>query len=230
MWVNVELNIFKDAVNRYNSFVKKNKREPKYVAILGRKVALKDFKDAKLRLDRFIRLRKRHPHYVAVKLGDKVEGGEVEVRNPVLNPLRRYFGDFKTATEWYNKVCEKGDYDYYYNDVHSIETEVKRVTSGAGLNCVDWSQLSGAVMGALNKEGKRYTVTYVHVKCFSRNLNTYALGHVFLRVQGNELKEPTIMDFAAAANTGKPIGETMCSLGYKISSENPSWLHSETLK
>jgi len=221
--------MFKDALNRYNEFVKKNKREPLYVMIMGQKATANDFKDAKLRFERFIRHEKRLPQYVEVKLGPIGGVAEVEIRNPNLKPLRDYFGDFRTATEWYKAIQGKGEYDYYYNDVYSLKTEIERVTHGAGLNCTDWSQLTAAVLHALKEEGKNYKVTFLHVKCFSRKLNCYALGHVLLEVEGEEFKKPTIMDPAAAANSGKPLGETMCLLGYRVCSRNPSWLNPENL-
>ncbi len=95
----------------------------------------------------------------------------------------------------------KFKYSFYSNDIHSLDSELQRIQSGQGLNCVDSAQL---YYQAYKECGFTYPIRIVNttIQC------SQSYGHVFCEVQINGKWE--IVDPSAAADHKKPWGSLIC--------------------
>lgn len=124
--------------------------------------------------------------------------------------------DYKTLYTAFKKT----KYQYYNNDIYTLEQELTRLEKGKGLNCVDHAQL---YMKAYKEEKYPHPIRIVRgvVTCNSGK----AFGHVWCQIQVDG--KWVNVDPSANAAHGYGIGKLICSRGYKITNINPAWAVSD---
>jgi Pseudomurein endo-isopeptidase Pei. len=217
-----------DAVERTLAYVFEHGKIPNYTTVEGKQVLKNDIYDACKRDNAFYVKKGYMPTYVNILLQESAPVSTNPVKTDLLKRIEKAVGgEFKTATQFYNLVKVNDTYSHYSNDIYPQGQALTRLENRQGLNCADFSQIGHAAILELNKVyGTNYGVDYVHVACKSSS-GAYNIGHIILRVKGEEFKNWTVFDVAEAASAGKAIGSTMCSLGYKVLSYNDSWLMSD---
>ena len=217
-----------DAIERTLVYVFEHGKIPEYTTINGKQTLKNDVYDACKRDNAFYVKKGYMPNYVNVSIQESAPVSKVPVKTDLLKRIEKVVGgEFKTATQFYNLVKANDTYSHYSNDIYPQSQALKRLENKQGLNCADFAQIGHAAILELNKVyGTNYGVDYVHVACKSSS-GAYSIGHIILRVRGEEFKEWTVFDVAEAASGGLPIGRTMCSLGYKVLSYNDNWLISD---
>jgi len=217
-----------DAIERTLVYVFEHGKIPDYTMINGKKALKSDIYDACKRDNAFYMKKGLIPNYVNIQLQESAPVSKDPVKTDLLKRIEKAVGgEFKTATQFYNLVKANEEYSHYLNDIYPQNQALSRLENKQGLNCADWSQVGHAAILELNKVyGTNYGVDYVHVACKSSS-GAYNIGHIILRVKGEEFKNWTVFDVAEAASGGLPIGRTMCSLGYKVLSYNDNWLVSD---
>lgn len=217
-----------DAVERTLAYVFEHGNIPNYTTVNGKKALKNDIYDACKRDNAFYVKKGHMPNYVNISLQESAPVSKDPVKTDLLKRIENAVGgEFKTATQFYNLVKANDTYSHYSNDIYPQSQALTRLENKQGLNCADWSQIGHAAILELNKVyNTNYSVDYVHVACKS-SAGAYNIGHIILRVKGEEFENWTIFDVAEAASGGLPIGRTMCSLGYKVLSYNDSWLMSD---
>ena len=126
--------------------------------------------------------------------------------------LEAGLGKFNTFTEFWQKIRGRG-YDYYYNDVYTLDQEIDRIIHKKGLNCTDSMQLCHALAIEMG-----YEVQYIHVMCKQG-------GHIRGQIRGHEFKNWTKIDPAAAISSSKAgIGHVWCDYP-NAHIENAAWLN-----
>lgn len=125
---------------------------------------------------------------------------------------------FTSFTQFYSIVQSTCAYSYYYDDQHTLASEITHVINDIngvdnGMNCCDWAQLGSALAHEMG-----YTVRLYGVYCPS-----YGVYHAIFTIQGKEFTNTTVIDLAAAASDNYGIGSHWCN-NPDLSATNPSWL------
>ncbi|OEC87905.1 MULTISPECIES: hypothetical protein [Methanobacterium] len=219
---------YQDVIERTLLYVFKNGKLPSYASINGKKILKKDIQDALTRSNNYFKKNGKCAGNVNMVLQDSTPVSTNPIKTELLKTIEKAVnGTFKTATQFYNLVKANEKYDHYSNDIYPQGKALTRLINNQGLNCADFAQIGHASIFELNKVYRtKYQVDYVHVACKSSS-GQYNIGHIVLRVKGEEFKDWTVFDVAEAASGGLPIGRTMCSLGYKVLSYNDPWLLSD---
>lgn len=211
-----------------NTFKKNEGRLPNYIDIAGFRIRQNQFLDMQKRAENYKKVNGIYPGNIGIeKALDPVPPKPDPNSKPaiIIKLEAALPGTFKTATEFYNLVKKK-KYGNYKNDIYPQGESISRLKANDPLNCSDFSQLGYAAIQGLNQMGKKYQADYLHVACRDSNGN-YSIGHIVLRIKGEEFKDWTIYDLAEAASGKKEIGSTMCLRGYKVNSRNDPWLMSD---
>lgn len=227
----LSFNVVNDMRKRFDSFKKKEKREPKTIFINDSKkdfVSLSRFKDMIKRTLDFKTVNKRYPDNIWIvkpKTNENVlkPSANINATYPKLNINGKQVQP-KTITEFYNLMGGFG-YSGYYNDIYSLNEEISRISQGKALNCSDFSQLLTYVASQFIKDGKKvYSTKYVHLRCKS------GTGHIAVDVKGGEFGNTyKRIDLAAKADKESrvyPIGDYWCKDG-KVESYDDSWLKTD---
>lgn len=116
-------------------------------------------------------------------------------------------GKFNNFTEFYNLVKKNEKYHFEVGDTLTQKQEIEALNKNLGLNCVNYSQVAGAVITALNKYiSNKYAFDYVRTYCVKDKV-----GHHYVRIKGNEFGSKYIdADLAAATGSDYPLGKTWC--------------------
>jgi hypothetical protein len=151
--------------------------------------------------------------------------GKVEPTNEIINTLNDKLGEFSNFTEFveqYRKYAKNkgGLYGYYLNSKWiGTKEELKAVSNGWLLNCVDISQLGYAVAKLLG-----YNVRFVQYQCTN-------VTHLCIQVQGKkDFIEWKTVDLAAIGDANSKyykIGEHWCS--NTIVALDPAWMFEKEL-
>ncbi|OED30178.1 hypothetical protein NL43_04590 [Methanosphaera sp. WGK6] len=141
-------------------------------------------------------------------------------KDEVIKTIEKYGGITVTGPVSLYNNFKKFKYDYYYNDIYPLSTELKRIANNQGLNCTDLAQLYYTAykeMGFTNEiQIVRGTVTCKSGKTF---------GHVWCRVKDDG--KWINVDPSAAAAHGYSYGTLICTNGYTITNINPNWALSD---
>ena len=120
----------------------------------------------------------------------------------------------------YNNFA-KMHYKYYNNDIYTLETELKRIQQGLGLNCTDLAQLYFKAYKEHTDWTDEIQIVRGVVKCSSGK----SFGHVWCRVK--EDGKWINVDPSAIASHGYGYGRLICNNGYTVTNINPAWAVSD---
>ena len=128
--------------------------------------------------------------------------------------LMNAVGIFNSFTGFYN-LCKGRGYAFYYNDVYTLDQEIRRLKNKQGLNCADISQLGYALAKEMG-----YQVKYQRTVCKTKKGD---VGHILLKVKGGtDLPNWTIIDLAASLRDSRSIGQHWGKTPWDI---NENWLN-----
>lgn len=220
---------FENMVDRFNQYLKTNKREPKICYTDSKYhfwyITNSKYKDMLTRVNNYIKKYNKKPATVTITFATitKTVTTNNNTSTSFIKQLEDAIGVFMTSTDnWinyknaYNKIRGRG-YLHYNDDKYSLDEEISRLKNREGINCADSSQLMYKLATDLG-----VLVRYVHVYCSSSKC-----GHIQLDVRKNTSNSWTRIDPAAAISVYSQYrwGSVWCS-GAKVLSYNDAWLTS----